>query len=218
MISVVIPTLNAERTLAATIDRVRDADQIIVADGGSSDGTVVLAERSGAHVVWSARGRGLQLHAGALAANGDWLLFLHADTVLETRWREAADDHIAQQASHAACFRFALNADAAGARVVERGVALRVRWLCLPYGDQGLLISRMLYERVGGFRALPLMEDVDLARRLGRARILQLDCAAITSAERWIRDGWLRRSGRNLACLALYGLGVSPERIARLYS
>jgi hypothetical protein len=87
----------------------------------------------------------------------------------------------------------------------------------LPYGDQGLLISRSLYERLGGFRPLPLMEDVDLVRRIGGSRLERLAVAAVTSAERWRRDGWLRRSARNLLCLALYRFGMRPERLARLY-
>jgi hypothetical protein len=99
--------------------------------------------------------------------------------------------------------------------MIERGVALRVRMLGLPYGDQGLLVSRTLYDNVGGFRPLPLMEDVDLVRRIGRVRMLKAD--AITSAERWRRDGWFHRSGRNLACLGLYYAGVPTERISRFY-
>jgi hypothetical protein len=97
-------------------------------------------------------------------------------------------------------------------------VALRVRLLGLPYGDQGLLVSRRLYDEAGGYRALPLMEDVDLVRRIGGGRIEPLAVDATTSAERWRRGGWLRRSGRNLLCLALYRLGMSPERVARLYA
>ena len=103
------------------------------------------------------------------------------------------------------------------ARLVERGVGLRASFLGLPYGDQGLLIPRTLYEAIGGYAPLPLMEDVDLVRRLGRSRLRILDADAVTSTERWERDGWLRRSARNLICLGLYGAGVSPERIARLY-
>jgi hypothetical protein len=87
--------------------------------------------------------------------------------------------------------------------------------LGLPYGDQGLNVSRRLYEAVGGFRPLPLMEDVDLVSRLGRIEALGVD--AVTSAERWRRGGWVRRSGRNLLCLTLYRCGMSAERVARLY-
>lgn len=117
----------------------------------------------------------------------------------------------------AACFRFRLDDGAWQARLVERSVALRVGLLRLPYGDQGLLLSRALYDRVGGYRPLPLMEDVDLIRRIGRRRLAVLPVDALTSAERWRRDGWFRRSARNLACLSLYRAGMSAERVARLY-
>jgi hypothetical protein len=117
--------------------------------------------------------------------------------------------------ARAACFRFRLDAAEWQARAVEAGVAARVRLFGLPYGDQGLLISRRLYDSVGGYQPLPLMEDVDLVRRIGRVRVL--GAGALTSAERWRRDGWVRRSARNLSILALYRLGVPAERLARLY-
>jgi rSAM/selenodomain-associated transferase 2 len=217
MISVVIPTLNAADWIGPCIVAVREADEIIVADGGSTDGTVAIAERNGARLVRSEAGRGVQLAAGAAAAKGDWLLFLHADTLLAAGWRESADRHIVRQRGKAACFRFRLDAREWQARLIETGAALRVRLLGLPYGDQGLLISRHLYDGIGGFRPLPLMEDVDLVRRIGGIRLERLGVPALTSAERWRRDGWFRRSGRNLLCLALYRLGMSAERVARLY-
>ena len=193
------------------------ADEILVVDGGSSDRTIAVAERVGARVIIAPRGRGIQLRAGAEAARGDWLLFLHADTLPSRGWHEAVEAHIGARPDRAACFRFRLSARAWQARAIEKAVAARVRLLGLPYGDQGLLISRRLYRQVGGYRDLPLMEDVDLVRRVGRRRLIMLDADAFTSATRWRRDGWLRRSARNLACLGLYHLGVSPERIARLY-
>ena len=122
---------------------------------------------------------------------------------------------MARRPDRAACFRFRLDAGEWRARLIEAGVALRVRLLGLPYGDQGLLVSRRLYDKIGGYRALPLMEDVDLVRRIGRLERLGVD--ATTSAERWRRGGWVRRSGRNLLCLTLYRLGMSAERVARLY-
>ncbi len=217
MLSVVIPALNAADTLGPCLAALAEADELIVVDGGSTDATAAIAERSGAHLVHSARGRGLQLAAGAAAAQGGWLLFLHADTKLASGWRGAAERHMARRPDAAACFRFRLDAGEWRARLVEAGVALRVRMLGLPYGDQGLLVSRRLYDEVGGYRPLPLMEDVDLVRRIGRLRIERLGVEAVTSATRWRSGGWLRRSGRNLLCLALYRCGMSAERVARLY-
>ncbi len=217
MLSVVIPALNAGGTLGACLAAADEADEIVVVDGGSSDDTAAIAERSGARVIRSARGRGAQLHAGALAAKGDWLLFLHADTLLAPGWREAASLHIASRRGSAAYFRFRLNSEDWRARIVEKAVALRSAILKLPYGDQGLLISRNLYDDIGGFKALPLMEDVELVRRIGRGRLRSLPVDAVTSAERWHRDGWLRRSARNLLYLLLYRAGVAPHRLAELY-
>ena len=217
MLSVVIPALDAGTTLGGCLEALEGAGEVVVVDGGSNDDTAAVAARHGAKLVNSPRGRGTQLRVGAAASKGEWLLFLHADTRLGEGWRQAVAHHVAGYNRQAACFRFRLDDGAWQARVVERGVALRVRWLGLPYGDQGLLISRALYEEVGGYQALPLMEDVDLVRRIGRSRLRVLDVAAVTSAERWRRDGWLRRSLRNLACLLLWRAGVSPERIARLY-
>lgn len=217
MLTIVIPALNASASLGACFATLDGADEIVVVDGGSSDDSAAVADRSGARVIAAPRGRGSQLRAGGEAARGDWLLFLHADTRLGAGWREAVAAHVGTMPERAGYFDLRLDDGAWQARVIERGVALRVRLLGLPYGDQGLLISRRLYDDVGGYRSLVLMEDVDLARRLGRHRLRRLDATALTSAERWRRDGWLRRSTRNLACLALYAAGVAPTRLARFY-
>lgn len=220
MLSIVIPTLDAAAGLPAALAALTDgADEIVVADGGSTDETRALATARGARVVDAPRGRGAQLAAGAAVARGDWLLFLHADTRLAAGWRTAADRFMAAPANRAraAYFRYALDDDAPAARRLERVVAWRCRRLALPYGDQGLLLSRALHDAVGGYRPIVLMEDVDLVRRLRRARLVALDHAAVTSAARYRRDGYLRRSARNLVCLSAWFLGVDPRRIARLY-
>jgi rSAM/selenodomain-associated transferase 2 len=227
MISAIIPTLDAEPTLAGTLAALVPAAvdglirEVIVVDGGSQDRTAVIADAAGAHLLTEAGGRGCQLAAGASRARFPWLLFLHADTALAPGWeREAAQfmERInAGAQAQAAAFRFSLDDAGLRPRVLERLVALRCALLRLPYGDQGLLIPRRLYDEAGGFRPLPLMEDVDLVRRLGRRRLVMLRAPALTSAERFRREGYLRRSARNLLCLALYGLGVPPQAIRRIY-
>ncbi|MBY0337657.1 MAG: glycosyltransferase [Acetobacteraceae bacterium] len=172
----------------------------------------------GAVVVHGPPGRGTQLRAGAAAATGDWLLFLHGDTRLAPGWLEAARAHMAGPWDRAAYFRFALDDALPQARRLERAVAWRCRWLGLPYGDQGLLISRRLHDQLGGYAPMPLMEDVDLIARIGARRLVALPVAAVTSAARWRRDGWRRRSARNLGILALWFAGVSPRVLAWLYA
>ncbi len=217
-VSVVIPTLNAARSLPGTVAALGPVPEIVVVDGGSDDGTPRIAEALGARVIEAPRGRGSQIAAGIAAAQQPWLFILHADTRMQPGWQGAALAHIAGGRDCAACFRFALDSTAPQARRLERIVAWRSRVLGLPYGDQGLLIHADLLRRVGGMHPLPIMEDVDLVRRLGRRRIVVLDAAAVTSADRWVRDGWYRRSARNLMCLALWFVGVPPRVIARLYA
>ncbi len=188
-----------------------------MADGGSIDGTREWARSAGAIVILASGGRGPQLAAGAAIARQPWLLLLHADTMLGPGWVAAAKAHIANGPARAGYFRFALASADPRARWLERAVAWRCRLFALPYGDQGLLIHRDLLSAVGGIRPLPLMEDVDLARRLGRRRLTALPATAVTSAEKWERDGWVQRSLRNLLCLSLWFAGVPPEQIRRLY-
>ena len=217
-VSVVIPTLDAAPLLPGTLASLGligpGGIEVIVADGRSLDATRDVARAHGAQVVEAPRGRGRQLAAGARAASGEWLLFLHADTALEAGWREALPLADPGLAFH---FTFALDDPSPAARRLERRVAWRCRWLGLPYGDQGLLISRALHDRLGGFTPVRLMEDVDFVARIGRARLRTLPARAVTSAARWRQGGWRRRSARNLAILALWLAGVPAAALARLY-
>jgi len=230
-LDVVIPTLNAAGPLRATLESLaqgRDrglVKRIIVSDGGSQDETVALAAAAGCVILTGRRGRGAQLRAGADAAVSAWILFLHADTILSRGWAQEAQGFMAavdaeeegDARADAAVFTFALDDASRWARVLEKLVNLRVSLFALPYGDQGLLISRELYDRVGGFRPLPLMEDVDFIRRIGRKRLRMLSSRAITSAERYRRAGYLRRMTRNMICLGMFFLGVPAERVAKFY-
>lgn len=228
MISVIIPTLNAEpglvRTLTALVPAAVEGivTEVIIADGGSIDLTCQIADDCGADVVISAPGRGKQLACGASRAKSDWLLFLHADTVLEDDWQRAAvqfmrDVESGRQAPAAGVFEFRLDDSGVRPRLLEALVKARCAVFALPYGDQGLLIQRRLFDSIGGFRDMPIMEDVDIVRRLGRRRIANLKAHATTSAERFQKDGYMARMVRNQVCLALYGVGVPVQRIQAFY-
>lgn len=219
-ISIVIPTLNAERALARSLPALYRGVQeglvheLIVVDGGSSDGTVTLARAAGAVLVEAAPSRGGQLRAGCEAARADWILALHADSIPDEGWTDAVAAHLARRG--AACFRLRFDDDGPLARMTAGWANLRSRWLGLPFGDQGLLMRREQYRRAGGYRDQPLMEDIAMVRALpGRVRLLP--CHVTTSAEKYRRQGWLRRGARNLWLQLRYAAGARPETLARAY-
>ena len=196
--------------------------EVIISDGGSTDDTEKIVDIAGATFLRSPRGRGCQIAAGVKAAKFPWLLVLHADTMLTAGWeREAAVfmERIdsGRRPPSAAAFRFALDDSGAMPRLLETLVAARCALFALPYGDQGLLLPAALYRDVGGVKPMPLMEDVDFVRRLGRRRLTMLRAEAVTSAERYRRSGYIARSLRNLFCLTLFFLRVPPRVIARIY-
>ncbi|MBM3502881.1 MAG: glycosyltransferase [Alphaproteobacteria bacterium] len=222
LVSVIIPTLDAERTVGAAVASLQGCGgivgEVIVVDGGSADRTTEIAASSGARVIRVARGRGRQLDAGAYAASGPWLLFLHADTRLDEAARQSMIGYVAVSENQRVAASFALAFDERHETLVNIGRAAnwRTRTLSLPYGDQGLLIHRDLYNRVGGFRPLPLMEDVDLVLRLGRHRLTMLAGQAITSGRRFVGRG-RRRSARNILCLSLFLIGVPLATVRWVY-
>tara|TARA_B100000315_G_scaffold123899_1_gene113902 strand:- start:8387 stop:9094 length:708 start_codon:yes stop_codon:yes gene_type:complete len=222
MLSIIIPTLNAavalEQTLTA-LETSEIATQIIVSDGGSTDETQAIAKQLGAIVIDAPKGRGSQLAAGANLAAHPWLLFLHADTLLDKLWQKTIGEFITDPVMSpcAGVFKFTLDDPKPAARRLEKIVEWRCRLLGLPYGDQGLLISRQHYDQIGGFKGLPLFEDVDIVRRIGRRNIEYLEHAAITSAIRYQKTGYVLRSLKNATCLSLYFAGLPPKLIGRIY-
>ena len=220
MIGVVIPTLDEADTLPLLLDDLRRVAvplDVVVADGGSTDRTLAVAARGGARAVAASRGRGSQMNAGARAAGGDWLLFLHADTRLPAPARRALLDAVVNQpALEAAVFRFGIDLPPGWKRFIEVGQRVRQALYGLPYGDQGLLVRRELFVRAGAFPEIPLLEDVALLRALRRrARVHDLPAAIVTSGRRYVRYGVLRTWLRHSGVIALYLAGVAPRRLAR---
>jgi rSAM/selenodomain-associated transferase 2 len=217
-VSIVVPVLGDAEHAGRLLAQVADPDvEVILVDGGDDRALAPLAVETHARLIRAAPPRARQMNAGAAIAGGTWLLFLHADSRLPDHWREAVR-HVPNEAI-GGWFRFALDDPAWQARMIERGVAWRIRLFRLPYGDQGLFVRRDTFHALGGFRDLPLLEDVEIVRRLVKAgRVVELPLPLVTSARRWRRDGWFRRSARNLAIVSCYFAGISPARLARWYA
>jgi rSAM/selenodomain-associated transferase 2 len=187
---------------------------IVVSARGEDEPLAPLAASYPQHTwIEAPRGRARQMNAGAAIARGDWLVFLHADTRLPPRWRDALADAERQRCA-IGCFAFALDSRRLAARAIELGVALRVLVFRLPYGDQALFVRRDHFERLGGYADLPIMEDVDLVRRArSLGGLFASPLRAVTSARAWEQDGWVRRTARHLRLIVWYFAGVPPERL-----
>lgn len=212
-----IPALNEERSLGDTLDAVPAGVETIVVDGDSGDGTVRVAEGRGVRVIRSERGRGAQMDAGARASSGDAIWFLHADSVPRgdalDRIREALGD------PGVAAGNFALRFEGAsfGARFLNRLYPM-LAWMGLRYGDSGIFVRRTAYERVGGFAAYPIFEDLDLLRRLKpEGRFVTLPGPLVTSSRRFEGRNFALVFGRWAVMQILYWAGVHPCRLGRFY-
>jgi rSAM/selenodomain-associated transferase 2 len=230
LVSIIVPVLADTPAAARLLAQIRPDPrlEVIVADGGDDRGLDELTRpRDDVRVVRSRPGRAVQMNAGARVARGAWLLFLHADSTLPPGWLDTFERAVSPAGGSLVAagmpvrggwFQFALDHPSWRARAIERGVRWRIRMLRLPYGDQGLFTTRAVFDALGGYREMPLMEDVDFVRRLTKqGPVIELPLKLRTSARRWERDGWFRRSLRNAALVTLYFLGVSPRRLARWY-
>lgn len=220
-LSAVIPALNEAAALPALLADLRalgdSLHEIVVADAGSSDGTVAVAMAAGARVLQAPRGRARQLNAGARHASGDWLLFLHADSRIGPDARAAIRQVLAGVPSlEAAVFRFAIDLPRGWRWLIESGQWLREALTGLVYGDQGLLVRRACFEAVGGYPELPLMEDVVIVRRLRRRfGLTRLPATLLTSGRRYQQRGVLRTWLTHGVLITLFLAGVAPARLAR---
>ena len=225
LVSIIVPVLRDTPELAALLDVLEPGPldphvEVVVANGDASDRSLDPLRRRAVGVRWidSEPGRGSQMNAGARASSGRWLLFLHADARLGDGWAAALREADERPDIVGGAFRFALASAHWAARIIERGVAIRTRWLRLPYGDQAIFVRRELFEALGGYRPVGLMEDVDFMGRLRRrGRVWFPPVPVRVSARRWEHDGWLRRTALNLTLLVLYLAGVAPSRLARWY-
>jgi rSAM/selenodomain-associated transferase 2 len=221
LLSVVIPTLDEERSIAMLLEDLRALDvphEVIVVDGGSRDATTAVAARLGASVIESRLGRGTQLAAGARAASAGMLCFLHADVRLHDHARRDLALLARSRPASAFAFRFQIDGRGWRYRFVEFGAHLRARLFQLPYGDQGLVVSRADYEAAGGYLDVPLMEDVALVDTLRRiTTVRSLRSTLPVSARRWERDGPLTRMLHNWRIMIAYRLGASPHQLAARY-
>ncbi|MDO8794607.1 MAG: TIGR04283 family arsenosugar biosynthesis glycosyltransferase [Vicinamibacterales bacterium] len=219
-ISVIVPVLHDGPALGRLLHVLPAAPdcEVIVVDGGSDPAVdAACALRPDVRLIRAPAGRARQMNAGAATGTGHWLLFLHADSTLPQGWIPAITGG-GPPDTIGGWFRFALDDRGWQARVLERLVAWRVAAFSLPYGDQGFFVRRDVFAAMGGFRDMPLMEDVEFARRLVRqGPVRRSPLPLLTSARRWRRDGWFRRSAGNASLLCLYFLGVNPARLARLY-
>ena len=219
-ISIIIPTRNEVKNIGRLLPEllVLKGIELIVADGGSTDGTPETAESLGVKVLKTHPGKSLQMNAGAEAARGDILLFLHCDTRLDPGFAEQVRNVINQKGVSAGAFSLAIDGKEPGLRIIEWLVNLRSKAFQMPYGDQGIFMAADMFHAVGKFPLQPIMEDFELIRRLRlKGRIKILPQRATTSARRWKRLGILKTTIINQAILLGYLFGVNPEKLAKWY-
>jgi rSAM/selenodomain-associated transferase 2/rSAM/selenodomain-associated transferase 1 len=219
-ISVIIPALNEAGNVAAAVTSAAQdkPKEIIVVDGGSRDETARVAREAGATVLVSQAGRARQMNAGAICATGNVLLFLHADTLLPQDYSASVAQCLREPGVAAGAFGFAIGQPFRGSGWIEQTTNLRSRWLQMPYGDQGLFLRRSLFEELGGFTNVPILEDYELVRRLRQwGRVATLPQAAKTSGRRWQQLGCLRTTLTNIWLILAYHLGWPVERLVATY-
>lgn len=219
LISIIIPTLNEEGNIKAVINSIQSHNiEIILVDGGSEDQTLLIAKSLDIKVVVSSPGRANQMNTGAMVASGEILLFLHADTRLPTGFDEMVRRTLAKPGIIAGAFALQIDAPDWGLRLVEFGVKWRSHLWQMPYGDQAIFLTKDVFQKVGNFPQIPIMEDFELMRKLkSLGKIYLLPTPVITSPRRWLKKGILQTTILNQIIVIAYLLGVSPNCICNWY-
>jgi len=220
-LSIVIPTLNSTKTIAPTLMSLSEGittgliKELIISDGNSTDAINEMCEEIGAILIKGKRGRGIQLHRGAMQAKGEWILFIHSDTMLPNGWTDAFLNHI-KTGKNAGYCKLSFDDASIKAKIISAGANLRSKYLKLPYGDQCLLISKKLYKEIGGYPNLPIMEDVSIAKLLKhKLQLIPIDVK--TSARKYQNEGWIKRSIKNIILVLKFKFGADPEKLAKSY-
>ena len=219
-VSIIIPTLNEAGEIEKSLGRLPESDtvEIVVVDGGSSDGTAILARKFGARVLSTAPSKARQMNTGAADARGEVLVFLHADTCLPEHFEKEVLTTVNRKGVSAGAFTLSIDSEDPGLRFIERVANWRARLFQLPYGDQALFVSRQLFFEIGGFADCPIMEDVELVRRLKKiGKITILPDSVTTSPRRWQNLGVFKTWLLNQVILAAYFIGIPPQRLADWY-
>ncbi|MCP9440398.1 MAG: TIGR04283 family arsenosugar biosynthesis glycosyltransferase [Nitrospira sp.] len=226
IVSVIIPTLHERDLLTKTILHTAELgfDEIVVVDGGSTDGTMALAKAccaglTGAHVITAPRGRARQMNEGAKVSRGEGLLFLHADTLLPPNAKALITSALADSGIAGGRFDVRFDSSSPWGRMISTLMNIRSRWTGIATGDQAIFVRRSVFDQLGGFADIPLMEDIEFSRRLKRTgRIAALRQTVTTSFRRWETQGPLKTIVLMWTLRLLYWLGVSPHRLSDFYA
>ncbi len=223
-ISIIVPVLNEAAGIGPLLDHLErlqaeEPPEVILVDGSDEGDTIRAVTRPGPKLLRSARGRARQMNAGAAAATGGVLLFLHADTRLPPDALPLIGRALEREDISGGAFDLQIESDRMFLKAVSRIASLRSRLTRIPYGDQAIFLRKTLFQRIGGYPEIPIMEDVELMRRVKKAgaRIHLIPKAVRTSARRWEKEGVYRGTLRNLALIISFYLGVAPERLSRHY-